>query len=184
MKKFLGLVALALPLCAQSFDLKSLDRFAPLASDTVDVTLDGPLLQLAAKFLSNSDPDEAKIKRLVGGLKGIYVRSFEFEKEGVYTPADVDGIRSQIRIPEWSRIVGVKSKKDGQNAEIFLRTNGTDKVSGITILMTAPKGLTVVQIAGTVNLDDLSDLSGNFGVPNLELDTKGSKGAKGSKGPK
>ncbi len=156
----------------QGFDLKFLNKFASKASDSVDVSLDGSLLQLAAKFLSGNSPDEAKIKRLVNGLKGIYVKSFEFEKEGEYNESDLAGIRSQLKSPGWSRIIGVKSKKEGENSEIFLQTNGGTP-AGLTIISTGPKELTVVQILGSISLDDLSQLSGNLGVPQLNLEQSG-----------
>ncbi|MDQ2900393.1 MAG: DUF4252 domain-containing protein [Acidobacteriota bacterium] len=156
----------------QRFDLKFLNKFAARASDTVDVTLDGQVLQLAGKFLSGNNPDEAKMKKLVNGLKGIYVKSFEFEKEGQYSDSDLAGIRAQLRSPGWSRIVGVKSKKEGENSEIYLQTNGKS-AGGLTIISTGPKELTVVQILGSINLDDLSELSGNLGVPQLHLEKDG-----------
>src|ERR1044072_58887 len=59
-----------------------LDALATKASQTVDLNFDESLIQLTASFLSNNDPDEKKAKELVTGLKGIYVRSFEFETEG------------------------------------------------------------------------------------------------------
>ena len=70
------------------------DKLAARASDTVDVSLSGSLLQFATKFLSDDDKDEAKVKKLVGSLKGIYVRSFEFKKPGEYSAADVDSFRA------------------------------------------------------------------------------------------
>src|SRR5687768_17006545 len=57
-----------------------LDTLTAKASQTVDVNIDERLIQLTAKFLGK-DPDEAKVKEIVSGLKGIYVKSFEFEKE-------------------------------------------------------------------------------------------------------
>ena len=69
-----------LPLAAQDIKMPAgLDKLAAKASDVVDVSLDGALLQLASRFLSDKDPDEANVKKLVGGLKGVYVKSFTFE---------------------------------------------------------------------------------------------------------
>ena len=39
---------------------------------------------------------KAKIKEMILGLKGVFVKRFEFEKEGEYTLADVESIRSQL----------------------------------------------------------------------------------------
>src|SRR5262249_3456473 len=55
------------------------DKLAAKASEKVNVTLEGATLELASRFLSGGD--ETKIKQMVQGLKGVYVRSFTFEKE-------------------------------------------------------------------------------------------------------
>src|SRR4029078_11936897 len=66
----------------------SLDHLAAKASQTVDVNVDERLMKLAARIFSDNDEDERVIKKLVEGLKGIYVKSFEFENEGQYAAAD------------------------------------------------------------------------------------------------
>jgi hypothetical protein len=168
-KKLCPLILLFTALAAgQGFDIKRLDWLAASASSTVDVTLEGPLLQLATKFLSSNDPDEAKIKKLVIGLKGIYVRSFEFDKEGAYSESDVAALRNQLRAPDWSRLVGVRSKRDSENVDLFLRTN--HEGGGLAIIVANPKQLTVVQIMGKLDLEQLSELGGSLGVPKLDLE--------------
>ena len=73
-------------------------KLAARASGKVDVNLESPLLEMASKFLSGEKGgDEAEIKQLVQGLKGIYVKSFTFDKEGQYSEADLAAIRSQVR---------------------------------------------------------------------------------------
>ncbi len=64
-----------------------LEGLAAKASETVDVNIDESLMALTIKFLGKDD-DERKVKELVSGLKGIYVKSFEFESEGQYTDAE------------------------------------------------------------------------------------------------
>jgi hypothetical protein len=150
-----------------------LDALAPKASQTVDVNIDERLMQMAAKILSNKDSDEASVKDLVNGLKGIYVKTFEFEIEGQYTPADVESIRSQLRNPAWSRIVDVQSRKEG-SVEVYLMMNGT-QIGGLALLATEPKEITVINIVGPIDLDKLKRLEGKFGVPNLELGPKPKK---------
>jgi hypothetical protein len=163
----IGWIALA-PLGAQEIKIPaSLDRLAAKASEVVDVTLDANLLQLASRFLSDKDPDDAKVKKLIAGLKGIYVRSFEFEKPGEYQDSDVEPIRAQLHTPAWSRIVGVRSRKDGENAEVYVKT-GNNKIGGLAILVTDPKELTVVSIEGTIDPDQLSELGGHFGIPKVD----------------
>src|SRR6185295_10816008 len=57
-----------------------LDALAAKASETVDVNLDERLMQMAANLLSK-DEDEQKVKELVNGLKGIYVRVFQLDRK-------------------------------------------------------------------------------------------------------
>src|SRR5882724_11972640 len=124
-------------------------------------------LQLTAKFFGN-EPDEKEIKAVISGLKGIYVKNFEFEKEGEYTTADVDSIRSQLRGSAWTKIVGVVSKREG-NIEVYLMmTNG--EISGLAVLSVAPKELTVVNIIGPVDIAKLATLEDQFGIPDLGIE--------------
>ena len=163
--KTILLFLLAGTVWAQSLDLKALDKLSAKATDSVDVKLDGTLLQLAARLLSNDDSDEAKIKKLVAGLTGVYVKSFEFALKGQYFDADLDGIRAQLAAPPWSKVVSVKSSKDGDNTDIYLRVGAKDRIGGLAIISAEPKELTVVHIVGTISVDDLRDLAGNFGIP-------------------
>lgn len=166
--RVLALAALMAGLAsAQQFKF-NLDHLAAKASNTVDLSLNGATLQFAAKFLSGKNADEAKVKKLIAGLEGIYIKTFEFSKAGEYTTADLDSIRKQLVAPQWSRIVGVKSGQDGEIAEVYLR-NDKDKITGVAIIAAEARELTVVNIAGPIDLDSLSDLGGQLGIPKVDL---------------
>jgi len=147
------------------------DKLAARASDSVDVSLEGPLLRLGTSFLSDTDKDQAKIKKLVGGLKGIYVRTFEFKKPGEYSQADVESFRAPLHGPEWQRIVGVHSNEEGETVEVYIRSEAKG-IGGLAIIATEPKQLTLVNIVGPIDLDSLSELGGQFGIPEVEVDKK------------
>jgi Domain of unknown function (DUF4252) len=151
--------------------LANLDHLAAKASTTVDVNIDERLIQITAKILT--DPEDADVRKIVTGLKGIYVKSFEFENEGEYTSVDVEAIRAQLRNPSWSRLLNVTSKKDG-NIEVYLLLIG-EKIGGLALLSTEAKELTVVNIVGPVDLEKLAKLEGQFGVPDLGIEVPKSK---------
>src|SRR5262249_8687765 len=90
-----------------------------------------------------------------------------FKSDNVWTPADAESVRGQLKAPDWSRIVGYKSTEEGENAEIYIRTQN-EKVSGAAILYTSPREFTVVNITGAIDLDSLAGLSGHLGVPKFE----------------
>jgi len=153
-------------------DIGRIDALAAKAAQVVEVSLDERLLRIAAKFLKSEDPEEAKVKELVSGLKGVYVRVFEFDNPGEYSPGDVEGLRSQLQAPGWTKIVGVRSKRDGQNVDVHIKYQG-DNVLGLAILAAEPKELTVVNIVGPIDLEKLSQLEGQFGIPKLGLEKVG-----------
>ena len=134
----------------------------------MDISLNGSMLQFAAKFLDGKDPDEARVKKLIAGIEGIYVRSFEFKKDGEWSQADLEGVRSQLKAPDWSRMVGVQELERGVDGGGVFPQRQDKKVTGVAILVTDPREFTVVNLAGTIDLDSLADLSGHFGVPKIE----------------
>lgn len=148
--------------------LSSLDHLAAKASQTVDVNIDERLMRLASKVFSDNDAEEREIKKVIAGVKGIYVKVFEFENEGQYTSADLETIRTQLRAPGWTRLVNVTSKKEG-NLEVYLLMNG-DMVNGLAVLASDVKELAVVNIVGPVDLDKLAKLEGQLGIPELGIE--------------
>jgi Domain of unknown function (DUF4252) len=169
-----GVLLLLTAVCAISaraqsaqLQIKQLDKLSDKASNTVEVNLDKKLLQLAAKFLNPNNPTEAKVRELVNGLEGVYVRVFEVDQPGEYALSDVDSLRSQLQ--GWSKIVGVRSRKQGGNVDVHIKYNG-DNILGLAIIAADPKVLTVVNIVGPVDLEKLSQLEGQFGIPSLNLD--------------
>jgi hypothetical protein len=149
-----------------------LERFETEASDALEITVDERVLRLAAGALSDAKPDERALKALVAGLRDVYVRAFKFEREGVYQPAEVEALRARFRAPEWSRVVGVRSKKYGDNVDVFLSSAG-GQLKGIAVVVAAPRELVYVHVSGDIDLERLRELEGRFSVPRLELYREG-----------
>ena len=148
--------------------LNSLDHLVAKASQSVDVNLDERLMRIAAKAFSDRDADEREIKKLIIGIKGIYVKSFQFDADGQYAPADLETIRTQLRGPGWTRLVNVNSKKDG-TLEVYLLMNA-EQIGGLAVVSTDDRELTIVNIVGPVDLEKLAKLEGQFGVPELGIE--------------
>lgn len=172
------LLAAQLTAFAQDWDPGgALKKLQARAAKTVDVTLDQSMLQFASGFLDPKDPDQARAKKVIGDMKGIYVHSFEFDKTGDYTAQDVAAIRDQLKGSEWSRIVNVKSKSEGQNVEVYFHKEG-EKFKGLVVIATEPTELTFVDLVGPITPEDLRALGGEFGIPKVEIDhdSRGKKG--------
>ena len=163
-----ALAAAMLPAWAQEIKLPvNLDALEQKAEESVSVTMDKSMLKLAGKFLKDDD-DEAEVRRLLSGLDGIYVRSFEFGKDGEYSKADVEAVRSQLQGPAWGRIVGVRSKRRDGDVDVYFKDAGNGQIGGIVVIAAEPRELTIVNISGTLDPDKLAELGGEFGIPRLE----------------
>jgi Domain of unknown function (DUF4252) len=180
------LACFATPVFAQNarLELKNLEKLSALASDVTDVSLDGDLLQMAANFTAKGGEDTRKATDMLRNLKGIYVKSFEFDKPNQYSAADVEAIRSQLAVPGWKKIVSTHSKTETN--EIYLMKDSNNKVLGMAILTAEPQELTVVNIVGQIDMEKLGELSGKFGVPNVDVhqdkDKEKNKDKKSSEG--
>ena len=62
------------------------------------------------------------------------------------------------------------SKKDG-NVGVYLMQNAA-QISGLAVLASDAKEITVVNIIGNVDLDKLSQLEGHFSIPDLGIEVK------------
>jgi hypothetical protein len=160
--------------------ITGLNGLASKATESVDITLDSNLLQMAGGFLAGSGKDGDKVKGVLAGLKAITVRSFQFKETGQYRIEDLEPIRAQLRTPGWSKIVSAQSKDE--ISEIYTRTE-QGKMVGFAIIAAEPRELTVVAIEGTIDLNDLSKLKG-LGVPDLPIPGQSKDSGKKDSGKK
>ena len=137
--KLAGLAAVALLLSAHAalaqqpqggrLDLESLDKLAPLAAE--------------AMTRQEKTPD---------GKGTVYVREFEFKQAGVYTAADLEAIRAQVRAPGWSQLVKVEDRGEGdeETVEVYVygRADRRNFHGALVIIAAEPRELTVVNIVG------------------------------------
>jgi len=180
----LGLAALlaapvALGVPPARLTLPAFDALAAKATESVNISLDPALLGLAAGFLDSSDPDDAATKELIGGLKGIYVRSYTFDRDFAYPSVEVDQVRKQLTAPGWQRLVHVDSSKDRTHVDIYAAVDG-GVAHGLAIIASEPRQFTVVNVVGPINLFKLHRLEGKFGIPKLDL-PQGSEAGKDDK---
>lgn len=152
--------------------LESLERLAPKAAESVDIELDGFLIRFAGSILSDSDADERTVKEIIGGLRGVYVKSYEFKDAGAFNEADLAAVREQLRAPGWTRVVDIKSLGvEFEDDELYVATVG-NRVEGLVLLDVRPRQVTVINIVGPVDLDKLKKLEGTLRLPRIHIKRK------------
>jgi hypothetical protein len=162
--------ALTLPALAQTAQLPAPSpiekELAARASDFTEVTLDKNMLAFAAKFMTGKNGDDAGLQHLIERLDGIYVRTYEFDKEKEFSAEQVDQLRKYFETSEWSPLVKERDIKTGESTDVMVKlVNG--ETHGMFILTVEPKELTIVMILGPIHMDDLGKLKGLSGLGSL-----------------
>ena len=142
----LGLALASAFASAQTLDF-NFDKLAAKAKDKAEITLEGPLLVQALQMA----PD--RVKGAVANVTRVVVRHYEFNQAGQYSDADLDAVRKLVS--GWPRIISVKEEKE--NVEIYMQTQD-GKPAGFLLIAAEPKELTVVQVAGSIDLASLKEV--------------------------
>lgn len=169
---------LALPALASAADpgrlqLPDFSALSKKATQSVDISLDPSLLRMASGVIANdSNGNGAAVSGLIQGLRGIYVRSYTFDRPGEYSKSDVRAVQAQLLAPGWKPIVSTHDLKQDSNVDIYVLRVG-NRTDGIAIIAAQPRQLTIVNIVGSVDLAKLAQLQGQFGVPRVGLTMNG-----------
>lgn len=160
--------ALAAPLMAQAG--ASLPPSPPVekelaahAANVTEVTLGKDMLGFASKFMNGKQGDDAEAQQLIQGLDGIYVRNYEFAKEGDYTPEQVEQLRQYFETSAWTPLVRDRESKNRESTDVMVKmVNGESR--GMFILSVEPKEISIVLILGPIRMDQLGALKGLGGL--------------------
>jgi hypothetical protein len=163
----LGAATLAATALAQTAQLPAPSPIekvlAARASNVTEVTLDKNTLAFASKVMNGKDQDEAATRRLIEGLEGIYVRDYEFDKEGQYTAEDTEQLRNNYATGEWSSLVRERDIKGRESTDVMVKVE-KGETRGFFIMEVEPKELTIVLILGPIRLEDLGKLKNISGL--------------------
>jgi hypothetical protein len=160
-----ALACLALPLLAlaQSPELK-LPPFEDLqqrAVDSVDVTFGPVPLSLMGLLMDDSDKDAASLKKALVGLKSVRVRSFRFNSDFEYSKADIDAVRGQLSGPGWKQLVQTRDREKNEAVDVYLAMND-HTITGIAIIASDPRKFTIVNVVGSLDMDQVAKLRKTF----------------------
>lgn len=163
---FLALLANA----EQELNLSFLKGLEAKASEATDINLGPEQLKLMMGFSGDGAKDLQQLGKLI---ERVQVKSFEFDKEGAYSLADVEGLRNQIKTGDFVPLISVKEKKGFTEIAIRKGADGTSR--GFIIISAEPRELTIVNIVGPIDMQNLGKLAGKFGIPNVNLGGSNSK---------
>jgi uncharacterized membrane protein len=167
----LGALLIGLASCASAqsgrLDLSGMNHLAGKASDTSTVNLSGALFHAARKLAIDAADDDAV--ELIQRVDSVQVRSFEFAADDAYSSDDVSAVHRQLDTSGWTPIVRVRDREQRENVDVYLRVEG-ERALGLAVIVAEPRELTIVNIAGSLSLDDFARLQGQYGIPKIRAE--------------
>jgi hypothetical protein len=137
------------------------------AIESVDITLDGLLLNLAKKFAAaDDDGDRDEALAILSDIKSLRVRNFEFASDDAYSRADIDSVREQLSAPGWTPLVQARKREPQEDVDVFINIDN-DKIMGMAVVVSEPRSFTIVNIIGSIDIDKLAKIEGQFGIPKV-----------------
>lgn len=149
---------------------EKLNKLEASATSVVEVNVDGKLLDMAKRVLTKvKDQDAKKVGLAINGLKGIYVRVYNFETENQYNLNDVEEIRNQLNQPGWEKLANVRSKKNNQKIDVYTMFTG-DLMNGVAVVLSEAKSVALVNVIGPIDIDMLAELGGRLNIPKIDIE--------------
>ena len=151
--------------------LPSFDNLQQKAVASVNISIGSFLLGLAGNLVDDRDKDAAQLKKALVGLKSVQVRSYRFNSDYAYSKSDVDAVRSQLSGPGWTRLVQVRDRNKNEDVDVYLALDN-HTVTGVAIIASDPSKFTILNVVGSVDLDQIAKLrqtfepGGPMGLPN------------------
>jgi hypothetical protein len=107
--------------------------FAKGATNVTEITMDPDSLNLVG------GSDEHKARTMVLNV----VRTYEYDKPGMYNMADVEAIRNKLNTGDWHCSVHVRDLKNGSGTDVCAKRR-TDGMKETAIIEVEPKELTFI----------------------------------------
>jgi hypothetical protein len=140
------------------------------AVDSVDISLNGFLLRTLSKLAhtaeESGDETEAAALGMLGDIKSVQIRSFQFDQDDAYDNADIDAVRRQLSRGGWTALVQSRKRHTREDVDVFVRMVG-DRIEGLAVVASEPREFTIVNVVGHIDIDKVAKLEGQFGIPKV-----------------
>lgn len=116
------------------------EKFAKGASDVTEVNMDPNSLSMV------NGPDAHRAHNMVLNV----VKTYTYEKPGMYNPADLDEFRHKLETGDWHCSVHTRDLKNGDSTDVCNRRRAPDMVES-AIITASPKSLTFIHTIRKAN---------------------------------
>jgi hypothetical protein len=137
---------------------------------TVDIDLGRFQLALLRWVLDKNDPDTVALRNTLKSCKAVHVRSYEFGSDFEYPHRDIEALQAQLSGHGWTSLATVRDRKAKENVDVYIRLE-RQKVTGLVVLASEPRELTIVNVVGSLDLAQIESLRAHFATPHRKLVT-------------
>jgi hypothetical protein len=164
-----AIACLALQGCVNAaereLDLPSFTHLQSKAVESVDITIGSLPLSIARQVLKHDDdPDTATAREVLKGLTSVSVRNYRFKEDFVYSKADLDGVRAQLKGPGWSQLAQVRDNKQNEDVDVFVEME-QDKITSLAVIASKPREFTIVYVVGSIDPTQIGALQEQLNLP-------------------
>jgi len=129
--------------------LAGTEKFAQGASKVAEINLDPNTMAMIGSYGPES--------KLAGKMKLMVVRSYQYDKPGMYRMEDVDAYVKKLEDGSWScPVVSREKQKDYEKLSYICAKTDSDQTNEMVIFSAEPQKISFIHMAGTMSLNDLS----------------------------
>ena len=129
-------------------------------------TLDHDMLQSAAGFLKDGSGPLAE-------LNSITIENYRYHEPAFYIPESMHALVAAFNAAGWKHLVdqhaapSAAAAPHGPLTDLWLHFSGSD-IDGVTVVVRAPRQMSVIEVPGDLRPLDLVHLGGHFGIPKVD----------------
>jgi hypothetical protein len=120
------------------------EKFAQGATESTEINLDPDSMQMVGS---------KKNGELARKMKTMVIRSYKYDKPGMYKMEDIEVYRKKLEDGSWKCSVRVREKNE--STDICSRLGPDHETREMVILTAEPKEITFIHMSGQMSLDEL-----------------------------
>ena len=125
------------------------EKFAQGASESTEINLDPDTIGMMDSHHKNAE--------LAKKMKFMIIRTYEYDKPGMYKNEDVEVFRKKLEDGTWKCSVRVRERNE--STDICSRLGPDHETHEMVIITAEPKELTFIHMSGQMSLEDLNKAS-------------------------
>ena len=146
-------------------DIPAFTHLNDTARESVNITVGALPLSLARWAFAKNPQATDELKDVLKGVKSVSICHYEFDSEHMYSQDDIESVRTQLSNPAWSQLAQVRDRRAAESVDVYVSME-QDRITGLAIVASQPREFTIVNIIGSIDLEQVDRLRAQFDPEN------------------